>query len=98
MSPTEGLIDWQQSSEQICRQVRALPAYCEHKGQRLRILEACQQPHQNGEVGEFVAADTIATSNGSVQILRVQPAGKAAMTAQDWLRGARVVVGDNIGK
>ena len=98
ISPTEALIDWQQSSEQICRQVRALPAYCEHKGQRLRILEACQQPHQNGEVGEFVAADTIATSNGSVQILRVQPAGKAAMTAQDWLRGARVVVGDNIGK
>ncbi|MSO59287.1 MAG: methionyl-tRNA formyltransferase [Ilumatobacteraceae bacterium] len=98
ISAAEGLIDWRQSSEQICRQVRALPAYCEFNGQRLRILEVSQQPHQDAAVGEFITPDTIATPNGSVQILRVQPAGKAAMSASDWVRGARIGVGDNISK
>lgn len=98
ISATEGAIDWGQSSQQICRQVRALRAYCDFKGQRLGILEVSQQPHQVANFGEFVAPDVIAAGDGSVRILRVQPAGKAPMSAQDWLRGVRIGVGDNISK
>ena len=49
-----------------------------------------------GAPGEVLSTDSslvIATGRGTVEIFEVQPAGKARMTTDDWLRGARVKAG-----
>jgi methionyl-tRNA formyltransferase len=46
--------------------------------------------------GEILSADgtlVIATGGGTLEIFEVQPSGKARMTTDDWLRGARLKAG-----
>jgi methionyl-tRNA formyltransferase len=42
------------------------------------------------------AEGRIACGGGALHLLEVQPAGKSAMSAVDFLRGARLVPGDRL--
>jgi methionyl-tRNA formyltransferase len=96
---TDAMIDWTQSSEHIERLVRAANpwpvAWTTDGDVRLRILAS-----RMADVSPFTTEPTgtvqmdagrivVAASDGCLELLEVQPAGKRAMPAGDWWRGTR---------
>lgn len=67
-------------------------------GRTLKILEVRAESAAPSSPGTVVAVRKdgveIATAEGSLLLLRVQPENKGAMNASDWARGARIGVGD----
>lgn len=97
-------IDFAKPAQDVLNQIRGLApfpgAYCEipdAKGvKRLKILKACMVEGQ-GEPGSALDnALTFACSNGAIRFLRVQPAGKGIMSAEEFLRGAPVPAGTKV--
>ena len=101
----EARIDWHNSAIEIDRQIRALSpfpgAFFEvgDAKQRVKILRA-EPTDESGDAGAVLRADTelmIACGEGAVRVAEVQPAGKKAMGADAYLRGAKLAVGDKLG-
>jgi len=94
-------VDWTKDARAIAYLIRGLDprpgAWTELKGAELKLFNPkVNEPSFPGTPGEVLSADSslvIATGRGTVEIFEVQPAGKARMTADDWLRGARVKAG-----
>ena len=80
-------IDWTQSAIDIHRRIRAVRAYSEIDGMRLRILEAEVAEGESGQPGLLLSDGTVGTGRGSLQLRVVQPEGKSAMDVDSWLRG-----------
>lgn len=100
LSKEEAKLDWQLSAETLERHVRAFNpwpiCYFSTQDQQgnelvLKVYQAQVLPHQNKPAGTILAADKngiqIATSNGVLNLLQLQPAGKKPMSAQDFLNG-----------
>jgi methionyl-tRNA formyltransferase len=94
---TETRIDWTQPWRQVhdhCRGLSPFPgAWCEIAGARVKVLRTTKA-HGTGTPG--TALDdrlTIACGDGAIRMVAVQPAGKRAMTADEYLRGTPVVAG-----
>lgn len=88
ISRDELKIDWSRTAEQIRRQVRAVRAFTEIDGQRLRVLEVDLGPSDSALViGVVDSQGCVGTGDGTVSLRRVQPEGKSAMDADSWLRG-----------
>jgi methionyl-tRNA formyltransferase len=92
-------IDWAKDARAIACLIRALDprpgAWTELDGAEIKLF-APKVTEDAGAPGEIVRGDgslLVATGRGSVRILEVQPAGKARMPTQDWLRGARLGAG-----
>jgi methionyl-tRNA formyltransferase len=87
----EARIDWTKSAHEIDCLIRGLSpfpgAWCEIKGERLKILYA-EPVGGNGTPGEILDdALTVACGNGALKLIRLQRAGKSVMTATELLRG-----------
>jgi len=99
----DGEINWHLPAVDIWRRVRAFQpwpgAYTSWGGQRLEIIEAIalsdKGEHEVGEVvpGQGEAAFGISTGEGILGAIRVQLQGKRAMSAADFLRGQRQLIG-----
>ncbi|MGH7530405.1 MAG: methionyl-tRNA formyltransferase [Gemmatimonadales bacterium] len=97
-------IDWTRDALAISRLVRALDprpgAWTELAGLALQLFTPRLHPDRAGAPGEIIAADgslLIGTGGGgALEIFEVQPAGKARMAADDWLRGARLAPGQRL--
>jgi len=92
-------IDWSKDAAAIARLIRGLDprpgAWTELDGAELKLFSA-RPGDGRGAPGELLAADgrlLIAAGTGAVEVFEVQPAGKARMPADDWLRGARLAPG-----
>ncbi|MCH8615207.1 methionyl-tRNA formyltransferase [Sphingomonas sp. SM33] len=88
----EARIEWTRSAEEIERQVRAFApapgAWFDVNGERIKLLDAAVGNDASGRPGEVLDdCLSIAASSGYVRPLRVQRAGKNAMTAEELLRG-----------
>jgi methionyl-tRNA formyltransferase len=105
-----GKIDWQQTAEEIWRMVRAYQpwpeAYTFWKGQQFIIKEAVPLPAVEGlSPGEVVIlsqnrngpAFGVGTGKGLLGVIKLQTAGKKAMSAADFLRGQRDFTGGVLG-
>lgn len=102
----EGLIDWSQPATRIHNRVRGLypwpHAYSFLDGVRLIILrtrvEVARREAPPCGPGEIVEVDQdgihVATGDGRLAILDVQPEGKRAMLARDFIAGHRLSPGD----
>jgi methionyl-tRNA formyltransferase len=111
MLKTAGLIDWSQPAVSIDRQVRALQpwpvaySFLHGSGQpalRVAILDVDTIPTDSGQpAGTIVkAADgelIVAAGGSNAAIRRLQPAGKKAQTAADFLRGKSIPAGSAFG-
>ncbi|MHB1202600.1 MAG: methionyl-tRNA formyltransferase [Acidithiobacillus sp.] len=102
----EAAVDWQRPAAELERLVRAFnPAPVAHtlfRGKGLRIwqarAEAWTPPAPAGAVVDLAADGVgVACGSGMLRLLLVQPAGKAAMSGGDFLRGYRVVTGERLG-
>ena len=90
-------IDWSKSATEIERQVRAFVpapgAWFEVNDERIKLLEA-EVTEGSGKPGELLDDDlAVACGEGSIRPLRVQRAGRGAMTAGELLRGFAIPEG-----
>jgi methionyl-tRNA formyltransferase len=97
LSLADGLIDFDRHPALVAGHIRGVTpepgAYAEIDGERVKVLAIGPQlPEQSlapGEVGVIDGRVAVGTAGAPVEISRVQPAGKKAMDAGDWLRGRR---------
>jgi methionyl-tRNA formyltransferase len=87
----EARIDWTRPAAEIDRQIRGLSphpgAWTTMGGDRVRVLN-CELSAREGVPGTVLDDGlTVACGQGAVRLTRLQRAGKAAMDAEDFLRG-----------
>lgn len=96
-------IDWSKSAQAIYNQVRGLHpwpvAYTTFKDANMKIWwteEAdSSKTGKSGEVVELTdEAILVQTGEGILALTEIQPAGKKRMSAQDYLKGPKIQVGD----
>lgn len=94
LSVDEFELDWEQSAEDLARVVRAgnprPGAWTTDHGTRLKIwrvrpLSACI----DAEPGTVFGHTRVATGDGALELVEVQPEGRRAMDANAWLAGRR---------
>jgi len=97
----DGKIDWQKSAEQIWRQIRAFNpwpgAFIGEGKSQIKIWEA--EPGQaQAEPGQILEAHRrwieVACGKGSLRIKELQPVGKKRMSAEAFLAGHKIKIGD----
>ncbi len=96
-------IRWEEPATRIARLVRALDpkpgAWATLAGNRIkvfgpRLADEWETDEQPGEIVETDPAFVVATGDGALQFLDVQPEGKHRMAASEWLRGRGAIKGD----
>ena len=93
LSTEDRRIIWSESAETSVRRSRIGGAWTELDGSRVRIgsMLVTDQP-SHGEFGTASVADgrlLVATADRDVEILTLQPEGRAMMSARDWANGRR---------
>jgi methionyl-tRNA formyltransferase len=105
----DGLLDWSRPAAELHRQVRALDPWPgahtliptpEGSPLPLKIWSALPGPDP-GIPGEVLSARgddfLVATGQGSLRLLHVQPAGRRRMTAREFLAAQRLIPGTRLG-
>jgi methionyl-tRNA formyltransferase len=107
----DGVIDWSRSAVEIKNQVRAMRPWPRavtfwHRTEgepvrlnidRVTIADDVADAAAPGNVLESDQRLVTATGDTPLELLEVQPAGKRAMSASDFLRGYRPRIGDRFG-
>ncbi len=98
-----GEINWEDTTKKVLDKIRGLfpwpGAYSYKDGQLLKIISA-KKAEQTGAPGEVVCSRgqlVVATSDGAVEIIELQPAGKKKMTAGAYLAGNPISQGTILG-
>ncbi len=96
----EARINWADPAKMIDRQIRGLSpfpgAWCESDGDRVKLLDS-RMVTGTGAPGTVLDQDlTIACGQGAIRPLRLQRAGRAAMTPTEFLRGFPLPVGSRL--
>jgi len=94
----EARVDWNRPAIEIERQVHAFSprpgAWFEASGERIKLLEARAGDDASGRPGEVLDdCLNVAAGDGYVRPLRVQRAGRGAMTVDELLRGFAIPKG-----
>lgn len=97
LSKEEARLDWSLSAVQLERCIRAFNpwpvSYFLIDDQPVKVWQASVLPHRSAQPGEILQTDKhgiqIATADGVLNLLSLQPAGKKAMAAQDLLNSRR---------
>ena len=96
-------VRWEEPSARIARQVRAFDprpgAWTTLADAELKLYgpRPADTTGPEAKPGEVIATDpalVVATGDGALQFLDVQPAGRTRMAAHQWLRGRGAVKGD----
>jgi methionyl-tRNA formyltransferase len=102
----DGRLDWQQSAVFLDRQVRACDpwpgAFTTWQSRRLKVLRARPRPGwrgagRPGEVVALAAGVGVVASEGVLELVEVQLAGKKATGIEPFVRGQRDFVGAMLG-
>jgi methionyl-tRNA formyltransferase len=102
LTKEEGAIDWSRSARDIHNLIRGLHpwphAFTFFSGNRLILLRSRPVTRSSdADPGAVVVADgddlQVATGDGVLQILELQPEGRRRMSPREWLAGHRVGVG-----
>ncbi len=91
ISKEEARIDWSKSATEVDAHIRGLApfpgAWAEGNGERLKVLYAQPVPGSGKPGAVLDDALTVACGDGALKLLKVQRAGKSAMTAAELLKG-----------
>lgn len=97
IDPAEHRLDWSQPAEHVHRVTRLGRAWTTFRGKRLRVLQsrlARVAPSRPGVLDGVVVA---CGSGGGIELVEVQPEGKAPQPATAWRNGARPEPGERLG-
>lgn len=98
IGPSDLLLDWTRPAAELDRVVRVGGAWTTFRGRRLKIHEAMPSTGAaTGRPGELHGT-TVFCGDGSLDLLTVQPEGKARVDASAWANGAHLVAGDVLGE
>jgi methionyl-tRNA formyltransferase len=91
LSREEGAIDWRKSAAELDRLIRALnprlPTWFRHEGERIKLIEALPVTGHAAPGTVLDDRPTIACGDGALRLVRLQRAGRAALSAAEFLRG-----------
>lgn len=95
LSRADGLLDAGQTAQDLYNRFRGVTpepgAWVSFRGETLKIHDMkLLDVHVPGELGDIVLREggvVLVTTDGSIELLSVQPAGKNHMKATDWFRG-----------
>ncbi len=100
-------IDWERSAAELYNQVRGLVpmagAFTYYNGELFKIWACRAEAGAASEAlpGTILEAGpsgmSVQTGQGVLRLLEVQPAGKKAMPAAEWLKGTRAAAGNMFG-
>lgn len=97
---SEARVDWTRPAEEIDRLIRGLSpfpgAWSMIAGKRVKLIRS-RVAQGAGGPGTVLEGLTIACGQEAVEITEVQPEGKPRMTAEAYLRGARLAPGFVVG-
>ncbi len=104
LTKEDGRLDWNRSAEELNNRIRGFISwpgcFCETATGRLKVLRA-QVESKQGVPSEVLDISTagllVATGNGALRLLEVQPAGKKPMDAAAYLLGYPLQLGDLLG-
>ncbi len=90
LAKQDGRIDWTQDAAALDRRIRALTpwpgCFCQAGEETLRIHEA-EPAEGQGPPGAVIGPALVACGKGALRLTRLQRPGRAAMAAEDLLRG-----------
>jgi methionyl-tRNA formyltransferase len=89
IDPSELRIDWSRSADDVHRLVRIGGAWTTHHGKRLKVWRSHRPSSGRGV--------EVATGDEPLELLEVQPEGKARLDARAWANGSRFRDGDALG-
>jgi methionyl-tRNA formyltransferase len=101
----EGQLDWSRSAVELDRHVRGVTPWpgaqaAAPDGSKLVVITArpleLEHGAAPGELLETKKRCLVACRAGALELVTVKPAGKKAMEATAWLRGARLAVGQRL--
>lgn len=98
----EGHLNFDLSFEEVERKIRAFSpfpsSFAEHNGTIIKIWQAQPCPDMSGKPGEVLQIDkegvVIACARGAIRATVLQRPGKPKMSAQSFLQGYNIVVGE----
>jgi methionyl-tRNA formyltransferase len=98
LDPRELRLTWTRPAAELARVVRLDRAWTTWRGRRLLVLDAevAAAPNRAAAPGTLDGVDVV-TGDVALELIRVQPEGRAPMRAVEWLRGARPVAGERLG-
>jgi methionyl-tRNA formyltransferase len=94
-------VDWHRDAMTVSRLIRAYDprpgAFSRLGATEVKLFGARVAESATGNPGEVLTATPegllVATAKGAVQVAQVQPSGKKRMSAEEWLRGRGVALG-----
>jgi methionyl-tRNA formyltransferase len=96
-------LDWQAPARRLRRVVRLGRAWTTFRGKRLTVLETAPGPDTaEGDGGTArtpgaLDGPVVATGDGTLVLVQVQPESRSPMSAEEWLRGVRPALGERLG-
>jgi methionyl-tRNA formyltransferase len=101
LKKTDGLIQWSQRAEEICRMIRGMNPWPGAYGflgeERIKIFKALSLEGE-GIPGVIDTATKdrliVGTGKGKLSVLEIQPAGKSVMAVKSFLQGRKLKEGE----
>ena len=98
----EKIIDWSMDAQKLHDKIRAMyqinTNHTTFNNKIIKILKTQVVPYQSNNIGTIVKIEkdgiVVECKNNALKIITLKPEGKGEMNATDWVRGARVTVGD----
>jgi methionyl-tRNA formyltransferase len=98
IDPAELQLDWSREAIELHRVIRVGRAWTTVRGRRLEVVRARLVPGPaSGSPGRLDGA-MVATGDGRLELVEVKPEGRGVIAAEAWLRGARLVEGEVLGR
>lgn len=102
IDPDELRLDFGRSAAELERTVRLDRAWTTFRGQRLLVLDAIGRPRAatdtEGLANGTLRGTSVRAADGELELLVVQPSGRRALPAVEWLRGVRPGESEKLGE
>jgi methionyl-tRNA formyltransferase len=100
IAKSETRIDWSKPAPGVHNHIRGLSpwpgAWFEHDGVRIKVLRSSLAQGSGAPGSVLDDKLTVACGEGAVRLRQVQRAGRAPMSAEEFLRGTRIAAGERL--